>query len=59
MPELNVLRLKEVLQDFYTATHFRIGLLDCSMHEQMCGPEVLSPFCTLIRQDPDVDEKIM
>lgn len=57
MPELNVMRLEGIMQDFYTATHFRIGLIDCAMRERLSFPKERSPFCTLIRQNPELDEK--
>ncbi len=57
MPELNVVSLGQVMKDFYTATHFRIALLDCNMQERLSFPKERAPFCTLIRENEEMDEQ--
>ncbi len=57
MLQLNQSVLIQVLKDFYTLTKIRIVLWDSDFNEILCYPEKRISFCSLIRQDGEIDAK--
>lgn len=57
MPEYNVQQLTKVLTDFYTLTKIRIGLIDVTANERFSYPNARCPFCSMIRERPELDTK--
>ncbi len=57
MADLNIERLRAIMQDFYTLTHMRIGLLDCDNTERLSYPGPRCAFCDFIRRNPELDAR--
>lgn len=49
----NLDKLQSLLKDFYTLTRIRITVFDDTFRELVSYPEQISPFCQLIRTDPE------
>jgi AraC-like DNA-binding protein len=57
MVNYDVKRLQELLEDFYNLTHIKICIYDSAERELYFYPQKLSPFCALLRQNEELDEK--
>ncbi len=49
-------KVKKILEDFSTLTHFRIALFDENFTELLAYPSRLSGFCKLIRSDENLNK---
>ena len=55
----NLDQLQSLLKDFYTLTRIRITVFDDTFRELVSYPEKISPFCQLIRTDPEAYRQCM
>lgn len=57
MKEYDLQKLHELLHDFYNLTNIKICIYDSAENEVCYYPEKLTPFCQLLREDREADEK--
>lgn len=47
--------MKSVLEDFYTLTNVRVGIIDENFNQLLAYPKERDRFCALIRKDPKIN----
>ena len=57
MKAYDLSKMRELLHDFYTLTGIKICIYDSAENELCYYPEKLSPFCRLLREESEADEK--
>ena len=57
MKNYDLQKMQELLRHFYNLTNIKICIYDNSENELCFYPEKLSPFCQLLRSDPDMDNR--
>ena len=57
MKEYDLSKMQELLHDFYNLTGIKICIYDSAENELCYYPEKLSPYCRLLREDREADEK--
>ncbi len=57
MKAYDLSKMRELLHDFYTLTGIKICIYDSAENELCYYPEKLSPFCRLLREEREADEK--
>ncbi len=53
----NLIKLKELLQDFYNLTKIRITVFNDRFEELVAYPEEIAPFCQQLRKDPSAKKR--
>ena len=57
MKNYNLQKMQELLQHFYNLTSIKICIYDNAENELCFYPEKFSPFCALLRTDPEMNER--
>lgn len=57
MENYNLQKMQELLQHFYNLTSIKICIYDNAENELCFYPEKLSPFCSLLRTDPEMNKR--
>ena len=57
MKNYNLQKMQDLLQHFYNLTNIKICIYDNAESELCFYPEKLSPFCSLLRIDPEMNER--
>ena len=55
----NIIKLRSLLQNFYTLTNIRIAVFDENFQEVVSYPSEISSFCTIIRTDSEAFKNCM
>ena len=57
MENYNLQKMQDLLKHFYNLTSIKICIYDNAENELCFYPEKLSPFCSLLRTDPEMNER--
>ena len=57
MKAYNLKKMQELLHDFYYLTQIKICIYDSAGNELCFYPEKLTPFCAMLREDKEMDER--
>ncbi len=57
MNNYNLKQMQELLHHFYNLTNIKICIYDNNENELCFYPEKLSPFCSLLRENPQMNER--